>query len=93
MFIDNELMDFKIRRNADIKYLKQMLVNKKITRSMIEKHLNSYLCCISLQDCELFQKYFEAEIDDTDKDIHSQRYNQIISSVNEFIRIKKNARY
>ena len=93
MFIDNELMDFKIRRNADIKYLKQMLVNKKITRAMIEKHLNSYLCCISLQDCELLQKCFETEIDNTDKDIHSQRYNQIISSINGFIRFKRNTRY
>jgi hypothetical protein len=91
--IDNELMDFMIRRNSDIKFIYNLMVTKRVTRAAVEKHMSTYLCCVSKTDCELLKQYFQEKIDYSDKINHDAKYQQILDSINQFISFKNNLRY
>ena len=91
--IDNNLMDFTIRKKSDIKFIYNLMITKGVTRSAIEKHMNSYLCCISKDDCKLLKQYFEEKIDYYDKIQHDTKYQQILDCIDRFIRFKNNLRY
>jgi len=91
--IDNNLMDFMIRRNSDIKFIYNLMVTKGVTRAAVEKHMNSYLCCVSKTDCELLKKYFQERIDYSDKINYDTKYQQILDSIDQFISFKNNLRY
>jgi|DEB0MinimDraft_10_1074344.scaffolds.fasta_scaffold126413_3 hypothetical protein len=91
--IDNNLMDFMIRKKSDIDFIYNLMVKKGVTRSAIEKHMNSYLCCISKDDCELLKQYFKENIDYSDKIQHDTKYQQILDCIDRFIRFKNNLRY
>lgn len=91
--IDNELMDFMIRRNSDIKVIYSLMVTKGVTRAAVEKHMSSYLCCISKNDCELLKQYFQEKIDYSDKINYDTKYQQILDSIDRFVSFKNNLRY
>ena len=91
--IDNDLMDFMIRRNSDIKVIYSLMVTKGVTRAAVEKHMSSYLCCISKNDCELLKQYFQEKIDYSDKINYDTKYQQILDSIDRFISFKNNLRY
>jgi hypothetical protein len=91
--INNNLMDFMIRRNSDIKIIYNLMVKKGVTRAAVEKHMSSYLCCVSKDDCKLLKQYFEEKIDYFDKIEHDSKYKQILDSIDRFITFKNNLRY
>ena len=91
--IDNNLMDFMIRRNSDIKVIYNLMVTKGVTRAAVEKHMSTYLCCTSKTDCELLKKYFQEKIDYSDKINYDTKYQQILDSIDQFISFKNNLRY
>lgn len=91
--IDNRLMDFTIRKNSDIKFIYNLMTTKGVTRAAVEKHMSSYLCCISKDDCKLLKQYFEEKIDYSDKIEHDSKYQQILDSIDRFIAFKNNLRY
>jgi hypothetical protein len=91
--IDNDLMDFMLRGNSDIKFIYNLMVTKGVTRAAVEKHMSSYLCCISKNDCELLKQYFQEKIDYSDKINYDTKYQQILDSIDQFISFKNNLRY
>lgn len=91
--IDNDLMDFIIRRNSDIKVIRNLMVTKRVTRAAVEKHMSTYLCCVSKNDCELLKQYFQEKIDYSDKINYDTKYQQILDSIDKFINFKNNLRY
>lgn len=91
--IDNNLMDFMLRRNSDIKFIYNLMVTKGVTRAAVEKHMNSYLCCIAKNDCKLLKQYFQEKIDYSDKINYDTKYQQILDSIDQFISFKNNLRY
>jgi hypothetical protein len=91
--IDNNLMDFTIRKNSDIKFIYNLMITKGVTRAAIERHMSSYLCCISKDDCKLLKRYFEEKIDYSDKIEYDSKFQQILDSIDRFIAFKNNLRY
>lgn len=91
--IDNALMDFMLRRNSDINFIYKLMVTKGVTRAAVEKHMSTYLCCISKDDCELLKQYFQEKIDYSDKINYDTKYQQILKSIDQFISFKNNLRY
>jgi hypothetical protein len=91
--IDNDLMDFMLRRNSDIKFIRNLMVTKRVTRAALERHMSSYLCCVSKNDCELLKQYFQEKIDYSDKINYDIKYQQILDSIDQFISFKNNLRY
>lgn len=91
--IDNNLIDFTIRKNSDIKFIYSLMITKGVTRSAIERHMSSYLCYISKDDCKLLKQYFKEKIDYSDKIEYDSKYQQILDSIDRFIAFKNNLRY
>lgn len=91
--IDNNLMDFIIRKKSDIKFIYNLMITKKVTRAVIERHMGTYLCCVSKDDCKLLKQYFEEKIDYSDKIEYDSKYQQILDSIDRFIAFKNNLRY
>tara|TARA_R100000951_G_scaffold25538_2_gene21755 strand:+ start:566 stop:856 length:291 start_codon:yes stop_codon:yes gene_type:complete len=88
--LDNELMEFEIRKKQDIRFILNLLQNKKVTKKAIERHMNTWLLFISCNDCVQFLKYCETKIEYSDKMLFEKKYLTILDCVNSYIKIRNN---